>query len=285
MYIWKCWRDTRWFFVVFILIAAFPMSFEAFVTRGDTAILDAGSIAVQSCFSLIVTAAAYALATICAIQEFTNKTAHFLFTKPRSRAYFVWMSWLIGFSELIVVAGVNLFVGWLVLAHHHVHFFFGRRTTRHYPTSLRKGCDSCRLPVCLHLRVGRHISQWFERSRCEPGGFGRTCRCRGNGPATMACQVAIACGSHRKTSARGKRTHLAAGGVVLRVGRADGRRSRGTLENKEAACSSGRPFKPMPQGLSNRWPSLRGRREVCASAKDGVTYAAPWLQSDGCVRA
>ena len=123
MYVWKCWRDTRWFFVVFLGFAAFPMPFTAIVTRGGTAIIDAGAIAMQNTFMTIVTAVAYALGTICAIQEFTDKTAHFLFTKPRSRTYFVWTSWIVGFVELLIVASVNLMVGWLVLAHYHVHPF------------------------------------------------------------------------------------------------------------------------------------------------------------------
>jgi len=123
MYLWKCWRDTRWFLLVFIVIAALPMPVAAFATRFRTGIVDAGSFAVQSTFSLIVTVVACAVATVCSIPEFTEKTAHFLFTKPRSRAYFVWMSCLIGFLELLLVGGVNLFIGWLVLAHYRVRFF------------------------------------------------------------------------------------------------------------------------------------------------------------------
>ncbi|MFZ0211221.1 MAG: hypothetical protein WAL55_00790 [Candidatus Acidiferrales bacterium] len=122
MYVWKCWRDTRWFFFVFLGIAALPMPMAALTSRG-TVIVDAGSLAFQSTFVTIVTAAAYALATLCAIQEFTDKTAHFLFTKPRSRAYFVWISWLVGSAELLGVAGVNLLVGWWVLAHYGVSAF------------------------------------------------------------------------------------------------------------------------------------------------------------------
>jgi len=119
MFVWKCWRDTRGFFVVFLAIAALPMPMAAFamINRG-AAILDAGPAAFQQTFVMVVTAAAYALATICAIQEFTDKTAHFLFTKPRSRGYFVWTSWIVGFTELVMVAAVNLLVGWGVLAHY-----------------------------------------------------------------------------------------------------------------------------------------------------------------------
>jgi hypothetical protein len=123
MYLWKCWRDTRSFLVVFQAIAVLPMPMTAFANHGGTAILDAGSIAFQNTFAMVVTAVAYALATICAIQEFTDKTAHFLFTKPRSRGYFVWTSWIVGFTELLIVGAVNLFVGWRMLAHYGVSAF------------------------------------------------------------------------------------------------------------------------------------------------------------------
>ncbi len=123
MYVWKCWRDTRWFFVVFLAIAALPMPMAAFASHGGTAILDAGSIAFKNTFAMVVTAVAYALATICAIQEFTDRTAHFLFTKPRSRGYFVWASWMVGLAEMLTVAAVNLLVGWRVLAHYGVSVF------------------------------------------------------------------------------------------------------------------------------------------------------------------
>jgi hypothetical protein len=123
MYLWKCWRDTRWFFVVFLAIAGLPMPMAAFASRFAAVIREAGPMAFKNTFAMVATAVAYSLATICAIQEFTDKTAHFLFTKPRSRAYFVWMSWLVGFAELLIVAAVNLFVGWRVLAHYGVRAF------------------------------------------------------------------------------------------------------------------------------------------------------------------
>ena len=123
MYLWKCWRDTRWFFLVFLAIAALPMPMAAFASRFGTAIRDAGPLGFQNTFTMVVTAVAYALATICAIQEFTDKTAHFLFTKPRSRAYFVWVSFVVGFMELLAVGAVNLLVGWRLLAHYSVSAF------------------------------------------------------------------------------------------------------------------------------------------------------------------
>ena len=58
MYLWKCWRDTRWFFFVFLAIAALPMPMAAFASRGGTAILDAGSVTFQYAFVTIITAVA-----------------------------------------------------------------------------------------------------------------------------------------------------------------------------------------------------------------------------------
>jgi hypothetical protein len=123
MYLWKCWRDTRWYLLVFLAIAATAMPLSAFASHGGTAMLDAGSLALRGWFVMIVTAVAYALGTLCAIQEFTDKTAHFLFTKPRSRSYFVWVSWLVGLTELVLVVVVTFSVGWLVLRHYGVSAF------------------------------------------------------------------------------------------------------------------------------------------------------------------
>ena len=153
MYLWKCWRDTRWFLVIFLGIAIFPMPFTALVTHGGTAILDAGAIAMQNTFIPVVTAIAYALATICAIQDFTDKTAHFLFTKPRSRTYFVWTSWAIGLAELLLVAGVNFLAGWVVLAHYGVSPFKTALTAdvtpQHYEEAVVYACFAYALTFTL----------------------------------------------------------------------------------------------------------------------------------------
>jgi hypothetical protein len=67
---------------------------------------------------LILTAVALGLGAVGAIHEFAEKTAHFLFTKPRSRAYFVWAGWAVGFAELAAVAAVNFLAGWATLSHY-----------------------------------------------------------------------------------------------------------------------------------------------------------------------
>jgi ABC-type transport system involved in multi-copper enzyme maturation permease subunit len=115
MYLWKCWRDTRSFFVVFLILAAIVMPVAAIVCLGTRLVEDFGTTAFSNTFVLILISVALGLGAIGAVHEFTEKTAHFLFTKPRSRAYFVWVGWAIGFAELLVIAGVNFLAGWVTL--------------------------------------------------------------------------------------------------------------------------------------------------------------------------
>jgi hypothetical protein len=116
MYFWKCWRDTRSFFVVFLIIAAIVMPVAAVVCLGTHLVEDFGTTAFSTTFALILMAVALGLGAIGAIHEFADKTAHFLFTKPRSRAYFVWVGWVVGFSELLAVATVNFLAGQATLS-------------------------------------------------------------------------------------------------------------------------------------------------------------------------
>ena len=116
MYFWKCWRDTRSFFVVFLIIAAIVMPVAAIVCLGTHLVEDFGTSAFSATFALILMAVALGLGAIGAIHEFAEKTAHFLFTKPRSRAYFVWVGWAVGFAELLAIATVNFLAGWVTLS-------------------------------------------------------------------------------------------------------------------------------------------------------------------------
>ena len=118
MYFWKCWRDTRSFFIVSLIIAAIVMPVAAVVCVGTHLVEDFGTSAFLSTFGLILTAVALGLGSVGAIHELAEKTAHFLFTKPRSRAYFVWVGWAVGFAEFLAVAVVNLLAGWLTLSHY-----------------------------------------------------------------------------------------------------------------------------------------------------------------------
>lgn len=118
MYFWKCWRDTRSFFIVFLIIASIVMPVAAVVCVGTHLVEDFGTTAFSNTFGLILMAVALGLGSIGAIHEFAENTAHFLFTKPRSRAYFVWVGWAVGFAELLAIATVNFIAGWATLSHY-----------------------------------------------------------------------------------------------------------------------------------------------------------------------
>jgi ABC-type transport system involved in multi-copper enzyme maturation permease subunit len=116
MYLWKCWRDTRSFFIAFLIIGAAAIPVTAVVCRGTGLMRDFGTEAVRSTFGLLMTIIALGLGAIGAIHEFADKAVHFLFTKPRSRAYFVWAGWAVGCLEITAIALVNVSAGATTLA-------------------------------------------------------------------------------------------------------------------------------------------------------------------------
>jgi ABC-type transport system involved in multi-copper enzyme maturation permease subunit len=116
MYFWKCWRDTRSFFIAFLIIAAAAIPVTALVCTGTGLMRDFGAEAVRSTFGLLITVIALGLGAIGAVHEFADGAVHFLFTKPRSRAYFVWAGWVVGCFEVLAIAIVNLSAGGITLA-------------------------------------------------------------------------------------------------------------------------------------------------------------------------
>jgi hypothetical protein len=99
-----------------LIIAAIVMPVAAVVCVGTHLVEDFGTTAFSTTFGLILMAVALGLGAIGAIHEFAENTAHFLFTKPRSRAYFVWVGWAVGFAELLAIASVNFLAGWVTLS-------------------------------------------------------------------------------------------------------------------------------------------------------------------------
>lgn len=155
MYFWKCWRDTRSFFVVFLIIAAIVMPVAAVVRLGTHLVEDFGTTAFQSTFGLILMAMAFGLGAIGAIHEFAEKMAHFLFTKPRSRAYFVWTGWAVGFAELLAIAAVNFLAGWITLSRYSKNPFHSTLNDSMNAQSILEPLDSLSLGLLPHLLLDR----------------------------------------------------------------------------------------------------------------------------------
>jgi hypothetical protein len=114
MYLWKCWRDTRMLFFISIGVALIVMPLTV-LTLGSSLLADSGPASVSSALFLVTSLMAIGLGALAGSEQFADKTVQFLYTKPRSRAYFVWVNWAVGCAELLAVALVNVFVGWIVL--------------------------------------------------------------------------------------------------------------------------------------------------------------------------
>ena len=122
MYFWKCWRETRVSFYVFLFIA---VTLAAFLWK----IMDfaMGELPPKQLFALawvILLFASSALLALAGIsfggtgisEEFAHKTASFLLTKPRSIRYFVWTAWAANAVQFLTLAGSMILVGASVLS-------------------------------------------------------------------------------------------------------------------------------------------------------------------------
>ncbi len=118
MYLWKCWRDTRSFFIAFAVISAAVTPVTAALGVGTGLLNGFGRNVFIPTLGVVTVMVALGLGTLCAIQEFTDKTAHFLFTKPRTRRYFVWAGWAVGCAEYSMIVLANVLAGWLTLSHY-----------------------------------------------------------------------------------------------------------------------------------------------------------------------
>jgi ABC-type transport system involved in multi-copper enzyme maturation permease subunit len=129
MYLWKCWRDTRSFFIALLVIVGAQVPITAVVYGGASLGEEFGKTFLFPMFPNMLQFTALGLGALCAVEEFSEETTQFLLTKPRPRAYFVWSSWVTGFVELVTIALVYLSAGWLTVAccakSHFSSAFFG----------------------------------------------------------------------------------------------------------------------------------------------------------------
>jgi len=122
MYFWKCWRETRVSFYVFLFIA---VTLSALLWK----IMDftMSELPPKQLFALawvILLFASSALLGLAAIsfgaagisEEFAHKTAVFLLTKPRSIRYFVWTAWAANALQFLTLTVSMLLVGASILS-------------------------------------------------------------------------------------------------------------------------------------------------------------------------
>ena len=122
MYAWKCWRETRVSFYVFLFIA---LTFAVFLWKiMDSTMSDLHPKQLFALAWVILLLASRALLPLAGIsfgatgisEEFSHKTAAFLLTKPRSIRYFVWTAWATNAVQFLILTGGMMLAGAGVLS-------------------------------------------------------------------------------------------------------------------------------------------------------------------------
>jgi ABC-type transport system involved in multi-copper enzyme maturation permease subunit len=119
MYLWKHWRETRFIFIVslmaiallFVLVAS-----EVAFQGGPPPNLLASVFAMLLPVQIFPTAfIAWLLGSYGVGRDLGEKSGSYLFTRPASRASFVWRDWGYGAAQLfIIVALLNIVIGFQV---------------------------------------------------------------------------------------------------------------------------------------------------------------------------
>jgi len=117
MYFWKCWRDTRGAFYVFLILVLLMG------IAGLAILSDVGGWTSRRAFPgswyetarlLIATPlgfvylAPFILGAVTLGEEYAKGTLPFLLTRPRQRSSLVWMSWLVGATALGILVFLSL---------------------------------------------------------------------------------------------------------------------------------------------------------------------------------
>jgi hypothetical protein len=119
MYLWKCWRDTR--VVLAASLVCIGVLFVSIVSRhlafDRTPFEDFPNI-----FPFVLTLQAFPISFVAWLlgifgvgKDLGEGSGSYLFTRPRSRASFVWCDWGVGMAQLLpIVALLNLVLGVLL---------------------------------------------------------------------------------------------------------------------------------------------------------------------------
>jgi hypothetical protein len=107
MYLWKCWRESRLFFV---LNAALFVVFGCLTL--ETGVLHDynpyhyGVLASLASLLIVTCAVVWYFGQMGLGRHFHQNAGDFLFTRPRSRRYFVWSEWGFGMLSAVVLTAV-----------------------------------------------------------------------------------------------------------------------------------------------------------------------------------
>ncbi len=115
MYLWKCWRDTR--YPVFVFAGAVLLTNLLYwaIVEDWFGIVAARTFGLERVYwervADITWKVVLSLVPLAALmvggeglpQEFTQKTTTYLLSRPRTRAYLLWTNWAVGAAQLILL--------------------------------------------------------------------------------------------------------------------------------------------------------------------------------------
>jgi|ERR1700720_641804 ABC-type transport system involved in multi-copper enzyme maturation permease subunit len=139
MYFWKCWRDTRrYFFVCLILTIAVTLLWFIGLSP-ELRSAPTNATAAEALWFLVVSGAltlGFPFAVLVGLglgskgvgQGLGSGIGDFLLTRPRSRKYFIWASWTVGMGEIFLLLTATTLVTLVAM------YYEGGLAWRHFPS-------------------------------------------------------------------------------------------------------------------------------------------------------
>ncbi len=115
MYLWKYWRESRIAFSValVVIIGAFLNTFHERIHSAPDVRQLPMFLALLLYFQMVpLSFLGWLMGSIGAGRDLGEKNGSFLFTRPRTRAYFAWCDWACGLVQLLPLVMLSNFVVW-----------------------------------------------------------------------------------------------------------------------------------------------------------------------------
>jgi hypothetical protein len=120
MYLWKCWRDTR--IVLAASLVCIGVLFVSIVSKDIVIDHHAPFEKLSNTLPFALTIQAFPISFVAWLlgsfgvgRDLGERSGSYVFTRPKSRAYFVWCDWGVGMAQLLPIAALlNLVLGVLL---------------------------------------------------------------------------------------------------------------------------------------------------------------------------
>jgi hypothetical protein len=120
MYLWKCWRDTR--IVLVASLVCIGVLFVSIVSKDIAIDQHAPFERLSNILPFALTIQAFPISFVAWLlgsfgvgRDLGERSGSYVFTRPKSRAYFVWCDWGVGMAQLLPIAALlNLMLGVLL---------------------------------------------------------------------------------------------------------------------------------------------------------------------------